>query len=63
MLKLSRLSHQYKPVKANGSDFGIQETEYLTLIDRDQILIQTDKAKYKPGNKVQGLVLIISLSM
>ena len=38
--------------------FGITETEFLTLIDRDQILIQTDKAKYKPGNKVQGLVLI-----
>jgi hypothetical protein len=59
----SSLTLQMTTKLANGSDFGIQETEYLTLIDRDQILIQTDKAKYKPGNKVQGRFIFTDINL
>ena len=47
----------------NGTNFGLEQSEYLTLIEREHIVIQSDKAKYKPGNLVQFRVLMMDVNL
>jgi CD109 antigen len=46
---------------ANGSEIpNTQQETYLTLKKTDQLLIQSDKAKYKPGNTVQFRIIALN---
>lgn len=46
---------------SNGTEMsGISDSAYLTLKKTDQILIQSDKAKYKPGNLVQFRIITLN---
>ena len=59
----SSLVLKFKTAYQNGTEFGVTSTEYLTLIEREHIVIQSDKAKYKPGNLVQFRVLMMDVNL
>ena len=45
----------------NGTEIpNTKQESYLTLKKTDQLLIQSDKAKYKPGNKVQFRIIALN---
>jgi hypothetical protein len=47
----------------DGTKFGIQSDEYINLIDRESIIVQSDKAKYKPGNRVNFRFLFMDVNL
>ena len=59
----SSLSIVFKTYLSNGTEFGFKSTESLTLAERDQVIIQSDKAKYKPGNLVNFRFLFMDINL
>jgi CD109 antigen len=59
----STLSIVFETTLANGTSFGIQASTSLTLAERDEVIIQSDKAKYKPGNLVNFRFLLMNINL
>ena len=59
----SSLYLEFSTSYQNGTQFGLTQSEYLNLIEREHIVIQSDKAKYKPGNLVQFRVIMMDVNL
>ena len=59
----SSLVLHFSTLLPNGTEFGLQSTEYLSIIERESMIIQSDKAKYKPGNLVNFRLLSMDVNL